>query len=330
MARIATGFATSFSPQLHVPPELWPAMGERDRSAPSLLGPDGRRHSYDELLALAGPEVAAALAPAEQAARHARCQSHIAALAEKIQAAALDALIVFTDDEHLLFDDDAFPSVFVYHGETVPYVPRPIAANAPPQTKAAAWAYGEEAAQLPGSPKLAEHILQRLPAMGFDVTRSRGLRAGVGIGHHIGFVNTRLLAGRRVPLVPILFNASYPPNVMTVARFYGFGQAIAEAVASWPEAARVGILAVGGLSHPVIDEQLDRAIVEACQTNDAQRLCSLPEERLTGGNGQSRVWIAAAGALRGLTMHLLDYIPAYRSAGSTGCGMAFAYWDEAR
>jgi hypothetical protein len=326
MGRIAAGFATSFSPQLHVPPELWPAMGERDRSAASLLGPDGRQHSYDELLAMAGPEVAQALDPAEQATRHQACQGHIAALGGKLQDAALDAVIVFTDDERTLFSEENFPTVFFYHGETVAYAPRPIAANAPPQTKEAAWAYGEQALELPGAPKLGEHILRHLAASGFDVTRSSRLKEGVGIGHHIGFVNTRLLAGKTVPMIPVLFNASYPPNVLTARRFYGFGRAIAEAVAGWPEDARVGVLAVGGLSHPVIDEEMDRRIVEACRTNDAATLCSLSEERLTGGNGQGRVWIAAAGALLGLAMQLLDYIPAYRSPGGTGCGMGFAYW----
>jgi 3-O-methylgallate 3,4-dioxygenase len=127
MAQIAAGFATSFSPQLHVPPELWPAMGERDRGAASLLGPDGRQHSEDELRAMAGPEVARALDPAEQAKRHQACQDHIAALGGALQDANLDALIVFTDDERARFSDENFPAVFFYHGETVPYVPRPTA-----------------------------------------------------------------------------------------------------------------------------------------------------------------------------------------------------------
>jgi 3-O-methylgallate 3,4-dioxygenase len=327
MARIAAGFATSFSPQLHVPPELWPAMGDRDSSATALLGPDGRQHTYYQLLAMAGPSVAQAITPEEQAARHKTCQDAIALVARKVQGAGLDALIVFTDDERQLFDDDAFPSLFLYHGDTVPYVPRPIAATAAPQTKAAAWAYGSQTANLPGSPKLGGHILQRLPAAGYDVTRSRGLKEGTGIGHHIGFVNTRLLEGKTVPLLPVLFNASFPPNVLTTSRLYGFGRAIAEAVAAWPEAARVGVLAVGGLSHPVIDEELDRTLLQACRTKDAETLASLPEERLSGGNGQGRVWIAAAGALHELTMHLVEYVPAYRSPGGTGCGMAFAYWE---
>ena len=159
------------------------------------------------------------------------------------------------------------------------------------------------------------------------MSRSSGLKEGRGIGHHIGFVNTRLLEGKRVPLLPILFNASFPPNVLTAARFYGFGQALAEAVGSWRGDARVGVLAVGGFSHPGVDEATDRKIVEACRAGDAATLQSLPEERLTGGNGQGRVWIAAAGALESLKMTFDDYVAAYRSPGGTGCGMGFAAWE---
>ena len=72
MAQIVAGFGTSFSPQLHVPPEMWAAMGERDRSSAHLLGPDGKDHSYDELAAMAGPAVAQGIQPTEAAARHAK------------------------------------------------------------------------------------------------------------------------------------------------------------------------------------------------------------------------------------------------------------------
>jgi hypothetical protein len=327
MARITHGFATSFSPQLHVPAEMWQALGERDKNARAIFGPDGKTHTYEEMTALVSDDVRKAVEPAEQAARHKRCTDDIANLAKRIQGANLDALIVFTDDEHRLFEDESFPAVFVYAGETVPFVPNQVPENAPPVTKAGQWAYGTEPLQLPGAPQLAQHVLKSLPKAGFDVTRSNGLKEGRGIGHHIGFVNTRLLEGKRVPLLPILFNASFPPNVLTPARFYGFGQAIAQAVSSWPEDAHVGVLAVGGFSHPGLDEATDRKIMEACKAKDAGTLKSLPEDRLTGGNGQGRVWIAAAGALGALEMTFDDYVAAYRSAGGTGCGMGFAAWE---
>jgi 3-O-methylgallate 3,4-dioxygenase len=301
-------------------------MGERDSAGRGLLGPDGKTHTYDELKAMAGPEIKAALEPAEQAARHKRTQDGIATVGKALRDAHLDALIFLTDDEHRLFDDDNFPSVFVYHGETVPYVPSVIGDNTPAPTKAAAWAYGRESKQIPGVPKLADHILKHLPGAGFDVSRSKSLKDGVGIGHHIGFANTRLLENKEVPFLPILFNASFPPNIMSTARFYGFGEALAAAVSSYPEDLRVGVLAVGGMSHTVINEAMDRQMVEGARTKNRDKLVNIPEAQLYGGNGQGRVWITAAAALNHLTMTFDDYVAAYRSEGGTGCGMAFGVW----
>jgi 3-O-methylgallate 3,4-dioxygenase len=312
------------SPQLHVPPELWPVMGEADKTA-ALLGPDGRNHSYDELLAVAGSSVREAVSRESQLARHTTCQNDIAAIAQMIRDARLDALIVFT--HWLLRDEGNVPSVFLFDGDEVPLVPRALPANASAPVRAGAWAWGTKTEQVPGSPNLAEHILRFLAGAGFDVTPARRLEEGVGIGYHVGFVNTRLLVDCAVPLVPVLLNTEFPPNVLTAGRFYGIGQAIEEAVDSWADDARVGVLAVGGLSHPVIDEELDRSILHACQSKDGQALASLSETRLNGGHGQGRLWIAAAGALQNLDMHVLDYIPAYRSAAGTGCGMGFAYWE---
>ena len=53
MARIVLGLATSHSPQLSTPPELWPLHGERDKRNPELLDTAGNHVSYDELLAQA-------------------------------------------------------------------------------------------------------------------------------------------------------------------------------------------------------------------------------------------------------------------------------------
>lgn len=328
MAQIVAGFGTSFSPQLHVPPDLWPAMGERDKSAAHLVGPDGQEHTYDELAATAGPGVAKAIEPAEAAARHARCQQHLAAIGSRLRETALDALVVFTDDENYLFSEYMRPSCLLYFGSTVPYIPRAVPDNAPPATKAAAWAYGTEPLELPGHEELGHHIMWHFSQKAnINIAHSRYLLEGQSIGHPFGFTNTRLLEGKRVPLVPVIFNASYPPNVPTPKRFYEIGAAIADAVASFEGDLRVGVLAVGGFSHPVIDEEMDRRVLDAIAAKDTATLHSLPRARFRGPNGQSLVWLAAAGALRSKQMHLLEYVPCYRSAGGTGCGMAFAYWS---
>jgi len=328
MAQIVAGFATSFSPQLHVSPDLWAAMGERDKSSAHLIGPDGRDHSYDELAAMAGPAVAQGIAPAEAAARHARSQQHLATIGKMLRDTALDALVVFTDDESYLFSEHMRPSCMLYFGATVPYLPRKVADSAPPATKAAAWAYGTETVEFPGSAALGEHIMWHFSQKAqITIAHSRYLLEGQSIGHPFGFTNARLLEGKQVPLIPVIFNASYPPNVPTSKRFYEIGQAIAEAVSSFEGNLRVGVLAVGGFSHPVIDEEMDRKVLDAIAAKDTATLQSLPRSRFQGANGQALVWVAAAGALANKQMNLLEYIPCYRSAGGTGCGMAFAHWS---
>jgi predicted class III extradiol MEMO1 family dioxygenase len=98
------------------------------------------------------------------------------------------------------------------------------------------------------------------------------------------------------------------------------------AIESWKSNARVAVIASGGLSHFVIDEELDRQILKALQAKDADALCSLPRGRLNSGTSEIRNWIAAAGAVEHLPMTLIDYVPCYRSPAGTGCAMAFAQW----
>ena len=108
-------------------------------------------------------------------------------------------------------------------------IPRPVGEQSPPATKAAAWAYGEEHIDLPGSPELGDHILRHLTANDLELSRATQLAEGKSLGHHLGFMNTRLLQGKQVPTVPFVVNGSYPPNAPSPRRLYRLGQAIAEA-----------------------------------------------------------------------------------------------------
>jgi len=329
MADIVLGFGSAFSTQLNTPPDLWREMGDRDRNRPVLIGPDGRNHSYDELLASAGPEVAAALSPGEIGERHRRCQAAIADIGRRLTEADVDVLLAIADDEHFLFAEDNFPAFLVYWGDSVPYTPRPAPENANPIAEASAWAYGSQSVSLKGAPEVGEHVIRRLAELGFDVSHARQLREGQSIGHPYGFAHTRLMGGaqHRAQWLPIVINASYPPNTPTPARTYDFGLALAEAVRTLPANLRVGVLTIGNFSHPVLDEALDRKLFQAIKKGDAKTLRSLPRANFEGGNGQAKTWLIAAGALSHRTMHPVDYVPCYRSLASTGCGMPFAYWQ---
>jgi hypothetical protein len=86
-------------------------------------------------------------------------------------------------------------------------------------------------------------------------------------------------------------------------------------------------MASGGLSHVVIDEELDQITIDALLRKDRERLSTLPREKLHGGTSEILNWVALAGAVEPMTMKLLDYVLTYRSPAGTGCGMAFAHWS---
>jgi hypothetical protein len=136
------------------------------------------------------------------------------------------------------------------------------------------------------------------------------------------------MGDRVVPIVPIMLNTYFPPNQPTAARCYALGRELATAVRSWPEDLRVGVVASGGLSHFVVDEELDRAVLASLAGDDGDALGAIPESKLQSGSSEIKNWITAAGALSGLDFEVIDYVPGYRSPAGTGCGMAFARWSR--
>lgn len=125
----------------------------------------------------------------------------------------------------------------------------------------------------------------------------------------------------------MFINTYYPPNVPSAGRCYSLGQVIRNAVESWANGARVAVIASGGLSHFVVDEDLDRRVLSAIAQHDAGGLCSLSRRQLRSGTSEILNWVTAAGALAGLTPTVIDYVPGYRSPAGTGAGMAFVQWE---
>lgn len=87
-----------------------------------------------------------------------------------------------------------------------------------------------------------------------------------------------------------------------------------------------GLFGTGGLSHVVIDEEIDQMLIQGILNKDGETLSNLPIERLNLGTSEIRNWVVAAGALEHLDMKLINYVPCYRSEAGTGCAMAFAIW----
>jgi hypothetical protein len=317
MAQLVLGIATSHSPQVSIPAENWDLLRVKDETDPRL--------DYPDLLARAKPDIEQALHPSVWKKIDDGTQKSIAKLGQTLRESRADVVVVLGDDQHEQFMDDNLPMFAVYHGKTVPVVHHSVRnRSAWKQAEEAAWA--DTATEYPAAWDLGEHLICSLVNEEFDLARSNRLREEIGVGHAFSFLYRRLLPGGSLPMVPVMVNTYYPPNQPTPRRCYALGQALRRAIASWDSDARVAVMASGGLSHVIIDEEIDRMTIDGLQSKDREKLYALPRERLKGGTSEILNWVALAGAVEPLEMTLLDYFPAYRSPAATGCGSAFAYW----
>jgi 3-O-methylgallate 3,4-dioxygenase len=70
------------------------------------------------------------------------------------------------------------------------------------------------------------------------------------------------------PSVMVTVNTFYPPNQPRARRCFDFGQSILKAIRAWDSDQRVALIASGGLTHFVIDEEVDRTFLAALENND--------------------------------------------------------------
>jgi len=349
MATIVVGLGSSHSPMLNVPPEHWHVMADYDRlPGKELMSPrTGKLMTFDALLAEADPVIATQLTPEIFAAQHAAIQAGIETLAATLAAVQPDVAIVIGADQEEQFFDDNMPAIAIYWGDTWRLAPWTLPDDLPEAYKVSAWGYGTAERACPIDAGLGAHLVDFLSAADFDVSSIRypqpayGGSVGpagylnvkretkpraLGMGHAWAFVVQRLMNERTIPFVPIMVNACYPPNQPRAKRCYDLGRAIAEAVTAWGEDKRVAVIGSGGLSHYVVDEELDRAALRAMQHKDRAAIAALPEFRLQSAAAEIKPWICAAGALEHLNMDLVAYVPCRRTPAGTGGGWGFARW----
>lgn len=337
MAKLVLGMASSHGPLLSTPPDQWWQRAEADRSGVFELFYKGKAYLFDELVKLRADEkiVERQLTAEVMAERHAACQRAIATLGETIERVAPDVAIVIGDDQKESFLDDNMPAFAVYYGDTIEN--HPISperqAKRPPGEAIADWGHHPpESATYEGVPQLGLHLLQSLISDEFDAAYSKRLPAGRhgdhGISHAFGFVYRRLMHDEVIPNVPVYINTFYPPSQPTLKRCYAFGKALGRAIASWEEDKTVAVIASGGLTHFVVEEDVDHEFLDALLSEDEEKICGLALELYNGGTSEARNWIATAGAVAGTGLHpqLIDYVPCYRSEAGTGNAMGFVQW----
>lgn len=318
MASIVLGIGSSHGPSIQSDPSEWARLGEADARDP--------RFDYERLLAAAPPDVAEQITPDRQRERHAAAHAAIGELQAALADARPDAAVVVSNP-HRVWPDETKAVFAVMRSASLP-----VAGRQPFDPDARFRGNDERSAPgaplRAGHPELAEHLIEALNGEGFDVGCGDGVREGHALDDAFGYAfNYVLPEDAPPPVVPFLVSR-YLPYQATAARCYALGQAMRRAVASWEADARVALIASGGLSHQVIDEELDRGVIAALEGGDADALRALDRERLNAAPGTPEIlnWVTVAGAMAPTRMTLLDYLPCYRSLAGTGHGLTFGVW----
>jgi Catalytic LigB subunit of aromatic ring-opening dioxygenase len=329
MGRLVAAFGSSHSTMLFSAAENWQALFDHVDCKAPINDLDGTPRTYDDLLASTPESAAAKIAPQAIAERHAATRNSMDRLQADLAAAQLDALIVIGDDQREIFNDACRPAIGVYYGDTI----RNAAAPATPTHD---WYLLDQRRRLedggdrfyPCRADLAAYIIAGLMERNFDITAVKGLVGEQFEGHAYSFIHRRYMADKTIPIVPVFLNTYYPPNQPSPQRCFDLGLAIGELAASFPHDMRIGILASGGLSHFMVNEDLDFKIVKAMRHRDFDALTSLPLNLLHSGSSEIRNWICVAAAAKNLKLDWISYVPAYRSRAMTGVGLCFAHWAQ--
>jgi Catalytic LigB subunit of aromatic ring-opening dioxygenase len=310
MAQLVAAFGSSHSPMLASRAEDWQTgFLARDR-AREFVDLEGNACSYAELLARAPADAQQRIAPERLARRHDEAMAAMARLRDDVAAAGPDALIIVGDDQEELFHHDNMPAIGIFYGET-------IRGRLPYQQEV-------READYPCHAALARHLIASLQQDGFDISVMRTLADGKREGHAYSFVHRFYLTEPAVPIVPVFLNAYYPPNQPSPARCLALGEALGRAIAGFPRDLRIAVMASGGLSHFVVDEAFDRALIAALRRRDEEFFRDAPLAKLQSGSSEIRNWICLAGAAARLDLVWASYVPGYRTPALSGTGLCFA------
>ncbi len=325
MAEIVLGLGASHGPPVTMPADLWHMLMTKDQV--------DKRMDYNELLKTAPPDIEEQITLERKQARYDATQRALVTLQDVLENTKPDVLIVIGDDQNEQFDSDNMPAFSFYRGGTMQFFKRKqrgtgMFANLQYHEHSNSTA-PEAPRPCEAAPELADYLIRYLRDDDFDISTCGEFKADIGMGHAFNFVYRTILPECDIPMLPVMVNTMFGPNVPTAKRCYDIGQSIRRGIESWDSSKNVAIMASGGLSHVIIDEELDRTVIDALLEKDSDRLRSLPPERLNraAGTTEIRNWIVAAGALEPLDMTLVSYEPGYRSPAATGLGMGFAYWD---
>lgn len=334
MAKIVLGIATSHGPLLSTPPHLWGERAKDDRRNRHFYR--GQNVTFAELAEMRADEgFSDELSMDVWEARSLACRAALDRLADIYDAVRPDVAVIVGDDQMEIFTDDVVPAITIYCGDQVENIPlsEEQLDRLPPGVAIAEGGHcPPERTAYATVPLLGRHIAETLIGDNFDVASSKRLPTGPlgvnSIPHAHGFIYRQIMRDDVTPNVPIMLNTFYPPNQPRATRCFDFGQHLVHAIQSWKTDARVALFASGGLTHFVIDEEVDRIFLDSVQTGEYGPALALDESIYQSGTSEIKNWIAVAGAMEtlGFNAEIVDYVPCYRTEAGTGCAMGFVSW----
>jgi len=236
-------------------------------------------------------------------------------LGQRYRAAQPDILVVVTPDHWVNFFIDNLPAVLIGVGEEHDGPPEPFMQKVFPHRT------------LKGHPGFGRHLLDTALANDFEPALSHRLK----LDHGACVPLWRMGISPDTPIVPILVNDLEEP-MPSIRRCLSWGRLVRQAIESYPEPARIAVLATGGISHSIgeatmgwIDEPFDRECIRRFEIGEEAGLTKFLEDGLPKtGNGahEIRDWVVAHGAARSRGFELIDYFP----SPETLVGVGFASW----
>ncbi|RQH06402.1 protocatechuate 3,4-dioxygenase [Paraburkholderia dinghuensis] len=329
MARLVAGFGSSHSIMLVCQREDWQhGFKQVDPKNPYYFDRLGNPTTYEELLKIAPADSEAMVTAEKMGERYDQAEAAMDELGERIRAAKLDVLLVVGDDQTELFRTTNNPAFAIYYGETIRNAKRVNSPNESWYARARTMRQEPDAdVHYPVKADMAKWLIRELCDRDFDIAAMDGLERDQYEGHAFSFVHRRLMGGATdLPVIPVIINTFDDPNQPTPRRCIQLGRALRELIEAYPEDLRVGVLASGGLSHFVVDEELDNNIIDAIRRKDSDWLAALDPKKLQAGSSEIRNWIIGVETLKSLDLEWVTYVPGYRTAALTGTGLAFASW----
>jgi len=330
MADIVLGIGSSHGPLLSTPPEQWDLRAKADRENKHHWY-RGKTYDYEALMNERAPGFASEIGVEIRRERFAKCRRALDALGKKFNDVAPDAVVIIGNDQREFFNPGLTPAITVYRGAQIANVQH-LHEDAPGLNIAEPGNSPAEGATYPGAPALADHILDSLADENFDLAQSDQTPSGAprgGIPHAYGFFYHSILQDKTPPSVPIILNVHFPHNTPKLHRCLELGRALYRAIKGFKGFSRVALMASGGLTHFVLDESFDQAVISAMKQGDEESLAKLPENVFKVGTAEIKNWYPVISAMNaaGRAYHQVDYVPCYRSEAGTGNGMCFAYWE---